>query len=357
MALTRAERLAQSQAKIRNTVHAAVEGVDSLPVSPKGQTQGPAEELSKTPHRDSPAIARIKGSIDLDAAQIVFDDSVLRDSSEYETDDFMLFMQDIRRTRGNMIPIEVAELKEEGIVTGYRLIAGTRRFIAVKKLADHSEVQKLNAALQRIHQTSSKGKGDPLQFSEHDRNPISVKLRANVRVVDDSSFDQLHDVENALRASKSPYSFAIQLKQMMASGRYSTQADLANALGRNAGDVSRMLSLIEKAPEGFWAAVSDPASVTHRDATALLKAFQKPAFITWAKNLAKKSTPTSTVMQRAAEFLARSRPDSSAKALADRIVEKKRGKDFMIHLPAEVPADVRAKAIKYIRELLAGSNT
>jgi ParB-like chromosome segregation protein Spo0J len=355
MALTRAERLAQSQAKIRNTVHAAVEGVDSLPVSPKGQTQGPAEELSKTPHRDSPAIARIKGSIELDVAQIVFDDSVLRDASEYETDDFMLFMHDIRRTRGNMIPIEVAELKEDGIVTGYRLIAGTRRFVAARKLAVAAEVEKLNAALQRIHQTSAKGKGDPLLFSEHDRSPIAVKLRANVRVVDDASFDQLHDVENAQRASKSPYSFAIQLKHMMASGRYSTQAQLADALGRDKGAVSRMLSLIEKAPDGLWSAISDPAALTFRDADILLKAFQKPSFISWSKSLAKKSTRSSTLMKQATESLARPRTEST-KSLADRVIEKKRGKDFAIHIPGEVPSELRAKALKYVRELLSSPN-
>jgi ParB family chromosome partitioning protein len=278
-------------------------------VNQKVQTAGPTRVLEQTL-----AIIGIARSNLIDISAIKIPDGYQRDPSEFETPEFNELVESIRSTNGNMDPIDLREVEGSG-GSKYTLITGTRRLEACKRIGRE-------------------------------------QVLANIRILDDKKADILHDIENAKRAEKRPYSLALQLKAMMESGRYANQADLAQSLGRDAGALSKLIRVISDAPEGFWSSIKDPSEIAYRDIDQLLKAFKVPAFITYVRALAPKSTPVSTLMDKVKAVLAKPKPAAANKSLSERIIEKKRGKDYIIQIPGEVSSELRMKAINYIKELV-----
>lgn len=247
--------------------------------------------------------------------EIILSSVAARSEDEYKSKKYEEIRESIREHGGNLIPIGVAEVLQDGLAT-YHLIYGSTRLAICRELG--------------------------------------VPVLADVRKCSLEMVDKLHDLENAKRSEKSPYSFALQIKHMMASGRYATQDELAETIGRDKSTVSRSVALIDDAPAGFWSAISDPSSLTTPQRNSLIKAFKKPGFIQYAKSLSPKSTPIATVMKRVASLSAR--PDAdAAKSLAERVVENKRGKDYIFKIPGEVPQDIRRKALTMIQALIAGA--
>jgi len=279
-------------------------------VNQKVQTAGPTRRLEQTL-----AIIGIARSNLIDISAIKIPDGYQRDPSEFETPEFNDLVESIRSTNGNMDPIDLREVDGSG-GSKYTLITGTRRLEACKRIG-------------------------------------RTQVLANIRILDDKKADILHDIENAKRAEKRPYSLALQLNAMMQSGRYQTQDELSEVLGRAKSGVSLLIRAISEAPEGLWPAVKNPSDLSYRDFEMLVKAFKVPAFRPYARALSPKSTPASTLMAAVKGLLAKPKPVAPEKTVADRIVEKTRGKNFIIEIPGEVSSEVRMKALKYIKELVA----
>lgn len=278
--------------------------------SQKVQTAGPTRRLEQTL-----AIIGIARSNLIDISAIKIREGYQRDPSEFDTPEFHELVESIRSTNGNMTPIDLREVEGSG-GSKYTLITGSRRLEACKRIG-------------------------------------RKQVLANIRILDDKKADILHDIENAKRAEKRPYSLALQLNAMMQSGRYQNQMDLAETLGRTQGAVSLLTRSISEAPEGLWAAIKNPSEIAYRDIELLVKAYKVPAFAPYVRALAPNSTPVSTLMAKVKALLAKPKPLAAEKSISERIVEKKRGKDYIIQIPGEVSSEVRMKAINYIKELVS----
>jgi ParB/RepB/Spo0J family partition protein len=312
MALSLKERARQAFEREQAASREKGESTPS-PVNQKVQTAGPTRRLEQTL-----AIIGIARSNLIDISSIKIPDGYERDPSEFESPEFQELVESIRSTNGNMDPIDLREVEGSG-GSRYTLITGTRRLEACKRIG-------------------------------------RTQVLANIRILDDKKADILHDIENAKRAEKRPYSLALQLTSMMKSGRYSSQAELADTLGRDQAIVSKAIRLIADSPSGFLSAIKDPSELGFREIDQLIKAYKLPAFIAYARTLSPKSTTTSTLMDKVKQLLAKPKPAPAEKSIADRVVEKKRGKDFIIQVPGEVSSEVRLKAIKYLRELISGES-
>lgn len=277
------------------------------PASSKVQTQGPARML-----RENLTFLPVRKQLQVAVEQVYVPDHYLRHPAEYETPEFAELMESIRQSNGNLDPIDVRFRKDEQGRARYEVIAGTRRLEAVKRL------------------------GLKMVF-------------VNERDIDDAMADFLHDVENAKRAEKRPFSLAMELSSMKKSGRYSSQEELADRLGRDKGDVSRLLSLYDKAPAGLWERVADPIAVRFTDVPAILKAYDKPAFADWLK-AQRKPVSVSTLVAKAKAVCARPKPE---KSVVDKVREVERGDAFHIVLPKALPDDIRAKVLAFAKELAA----
>lgn len=235
-----------------------------------------------------------------------------RHPSEFAGAEWEDFVASIASSKGNIQPIDVRLVR--GGKTPYQIIAGERRF--------------------RAH----------LQLG------LATILCA-VRDLDEERADFIHDTENAKRADKSPFSLAMQLSVMMRSGRYESQADMAGRLGRNRGDISRLLSLYDKAPANLWERIKDPTNLTHREATAIIQAYDKPAFVEWVKHLDRSAvTPVETLVKKAKEVCARPKPQ---KTVIEKIREVERGDAFHIVLPKAIPAKVRKEVLEFAKKRAA----
>lgn len=235
-----------------------------------------------------------------------------RHPSEFAGPEWESFVASVASSKGNVQPIDVRLVR--GGKTPYQIIAGERRY--------------------RAH----------LQLG------LPTVLCA-VRELDEERADFIHDTENAKRADKSPFSLAMQLSVMMKSGRYSSQSDLATRLGRDKGDVSRLLSLYDKAPADLWVRIKDPTSLTYREAAAVTLAYDKPAFVEWVKRLDRSAvTPVETLVKKAKEVCARPKPQ---KSVVEKIREVERGDAFHIVLPKAISAEIRAKVLAFAKDLVA----
>lgn len=272
----------------------------------KVQSQGPARML-----RESLSMMPARKQAQIPVEQLFVPDHFQRHAAEYEGPDFLELMESIRKSNGNLDPIDVRFKSEDGRPR-YEVITGTRRLEAIKRLG------------------------------------LKVVF-ANEREIDDATADLLHDIENAKRAEKRPFSLALQLSSMMKSGRYDTQADLADKLGRNRGVVSTYLAVYDKAPNELWSRVKDPVKLKDADARLLVKAFDKPVFADWVKTLKKTDpAPLATVVRKAKEATARPKPP---KTDIEKIREVERGDAFHVVLPKSLPAEVRAKVLAFAKEL------
>lgn len=304
MIKTREERLAEQLARDKAS------GVLIEPGAPRGaatlekrQTAGATAVLS-----ESVQMAKVKRARDIDIRALFVRDGYGRSAGEFAGPEFEDLKASIAATNGNLVPIIVRPVPVNGEMK-YEIIAGQRRYEACKALG-------------------------------------RATVLADERDLSDADADVLHDIENAKRTDKRPYSQALTFIQMMASGRYATQAALAEALGRTPGPVSQRISLIEKAPAGMWERVVDPETVKDADGRVLLKAYSQPEFLKALKHAGKQI--------KVAELLrwAKAKKDADAgKTVADRIAEKQRGKDFHLVLPGELPAEVRAKIREFARKL------
>ena len=250
---------------------------------------------------------------------ILLDDIVVieglnRDESEFSGPDFDELKASIAKSGMNDFPVELRYTPGKPPGTTYQLVSGHRRYRALKDL----------------------GIG---------------QAYATVRNLDDREMYRLHDIENAKRAAKRPYSLARQLSTMMKSGRYESQTQMAQELERSQGEISLHLALWDKAPHDLWGKVKDPGTIKHAEARALVKAFDKPAFANWVKALrVTEPTPLATVLKKAREVCARPKTE---KTVADRIKEVERGDAFHLVLPKALSAEVRLKVLNYAKKLAA----
>lgn len=276
-------------------------------VAGKQQTQGPARML-----RESLAFMPVRRQMQVAVDQVHVPEHYLRHPGEYETPKFKELMDSIRQSNGNVDPIDVRFKKQSNGAPGYEVIAGTRRFEAVKRLG------------------------------------LKVVF-VNERDVDDAMADFLHDIENAKRAEKRPFSLAMELSSMWRSGRYASQSELADRLGRNKGVVSTYLALFDKAPNDLWSRVKDPVELKDAEARLLVKAYDKPQFAEWVKTLKKTDpAPLATVVRKAKEMTARPKPP---KTDIEKIREVERGDAYHVVLPKSLPAEVRAKVLAFAKEI------
>jgi ParB/RepB/Spo0J family partition protein len=281
-----------------------------LTVTPRAklQTQGPTRMI-----RESLAMMPSRRQTQIPIEQVFVPDHFRRHAAEYEGSEFDELVESMRQSNGNLDPIDVRFKPDEAGRPRFELITGTRRLEATRRLG------------------------------------LSV-IFATEREIDDATADVLHDIENAKRAEKRPFSLAIQLSNMMKSGRYESQTDLADRLGRSKGVVSTYLAVYDKAPNDLWARVKDPIELKKAEAELLVKAYDKPAFSEWVKSLKKTDpAPLATVVRKAREATARPKP---AKTDVDKIRELERGDSFHIVLPKSLPTEVRAKVLAFAKELV-----
>lgn len=253
--------------------------------------------------------------VDLHPTDISLDSIAQRSEDEYSGKDYEDLLTSIKEHGRNLLPIAVAEVMVNGIAH-YHLIYGSRRLRACKELG--------------------------------------LMVRADVLKCSANMLDKLHDVENTKRASKSPYSFALQIKKMRDSGRYgSDQRSIALALGFSPGHISDALSLIDDAPQGLWSVIKDPSSITFGQARTLIKAYKKPEFISYVKALSPGSTPAKTLMGRVALILKK----ADQRPLHERVVLKTRGDKSVIELPADFPERLRMQLLDHAKQLARSSGS
>lgn len=293
--------------------------VDAIPETPreeipdfKEQTLGPTKAIKQ--QFVDPVPAELTTFISLSEIEII--EGLDRDKSEFAGPEFEELKASIQMSGMNDIPVELRYKPGHPPGTVYQLVAGHRRYQALLALG-------------------------------------IKQAYATVRDINDEEMYRLHDIENAKRAAKRPFSLAKQLSTMMASGRYPTQEALAERLGRSTSIVSTYCSLIDKAPNDLWKRVKDPGVLKHAEAELLVKAYDKPLFSDWVKRLDLSGvTPLSTVMKRAKEACARPKAE---KKTVDQVREVKRGDSFHIALPKAISAEVRQRALAAVKQIIAES--
>lgn len=296
-------------------------------VRPPKQTKGAMAAIDQTL-----ALIPVKQVLLISLKELHVRPGYERDPSEFQDPEFFELVDSIRNTGGNTQPIDVREVRGAGHPTLYQIVTGERRVMALRLLNEESK--KAHAA-------------DPSLPKER-----FTQALCNVRVLDEDMADQIHDLENAKRASKRPFSLAKQFSTMMKSGRYPTHTALAERIGRSQGGVSLYLKLYDQAPNDLWKRVKDPAALKHAEAELLVKAFDKPAFADWVKRLdLSGTTPVSTVVKKAKEACARPK---KSKDPVDQVREIKRSKAYLIALPdGLVDPDIRKRALDAVKKIVA----
>lgn len=131
---------------------------------------------------------------------------------------------------------------------------------------------------------------------------------------------------------------------MLDSGEYKHITDLAEAIKTRKQEISDAVNLIDKAPAGMWAKVTNPGSMKTTQVRPLMSAYENSAF---AKAIASCDRVTvEELVQIAQKAL---RPPASKTDVA-RI--GRRGKDYVVLLPTGLAKDVVEEALKAVEEVL-----
>lgn len=270
----------------------------------KTQTKGAAGKLAETIQR-----MPITGQKRLDPSRIRIRSGFERAEAEYHDKEFDELKSSIAASRGNDDPVDVRLLQG---VPGFdaELLAGTRR---------------LRACLD-----------------------LKLDVLANIRDCDDLEADRLHENENKARKNKSPYSRGLQYASMMASGRYKTISELSDNIGTRTPEISEMLSIIQKAPEGMWAKVSDPGNLKTTNLRQLLAAYAKPAFAKALDGYETLSLPE--LLLEANKSLVQPKPVVARDVTKTRLGKLR--KDFIVLLPAGISEDLAKGATEAAKKYL-----
>lgn len=273
------------------------------PLPPKVQRRGAAGAIAQTMMEALP-IDRV---MTLDPRRVRIREGYERADEEYNDTEFKELVESIREARVNISPVDV------------RLISGAPGFDA-----------ELLAGTRRLRACIEAG----------------VSVAANVRRCDNRTADMLHETENKHRKTKSPYSRGIQYKAMLESGEYKGITDLAESIKTRKQEISDAVNLIEKAPAGMWDKVSNPGAMKTTQVRPLMSAYQNPAF---AKGVAAASRVTIDELVQIAQKALRPSP-VAAKTDVARI--GRRGKDYVVLLPAGLGKDIAEEALKAVEEVL-----
>jgi ParB/RepB/Spo0J family partition protein len=271
---------------------------------PKTQTKGAAGKLAETIQR-----MPIIGQKRLDPSRVRIRSGFERAEAEYHDKEFDELRNSIAASRGNDDPVDVRLLPG---VPGFdaELLAGTRRLRACRDL--------------------------------------KLDLLANIRDCDDHEADRLHENENKARKNKSPYSRGLQYAAMMQSGRYKTISELSENIGTRVQEISEMLAIIEKAPDGMWGRVADPGNLKTTNLRQLTAAYAKPAF---AKSLAEHDKLTlAELLVLANKALVQPRPTTSRDTAQTRLGKLR--KDFVVLLPAGITEEVAKGATEAAKKFI-----
>lgn len=178
-------------------------------------------------------VDRILSQRKLDPAQIrVRPDVYNRDTSTFQGKEWDDFVESIRRTGGNEDPIDVRVVDgEEG---QYELVAGERRWRACRE--------------------------------------ADLKVLANIRKLRDESADTLFSIENIKRRGKSYFERGMTFQDLLDSGRYSNQEELARGVHERESTVSEALALVNSLSAEQWNQVDRPSSITQAQGRVLAEA-------------------------------------------------------------------------------------
>src|SRR5690606_5548182 len=206
------------------------------PMPAKVQSKGAAGKLAET----LPQTLPIVGQKLFSSKRVRIREGMQRAEAEYTDAEFKELQQSIEESGGNVMPIDVRVLTG---VPGFdaELLAGTRRLMACQALG--------------------------------------LNVLANIRKCDDRMADRIHEVENKHRKNKSAYSRGLQYSAMMKSGTYASMTELSENIGTRLVEISECIGLIEKAPSGMWAKVTDAGSIGIAHARVLIQAYAKSNFI------------------------------------------------------------------------------
>lgn len=213
---------------------------ENLPVSKKAPKQGVTKLFLQTAIEDLPG----EGNVAMNPHQILVQPWAARDASEYTGESFEELKASIKADGGNSQYIDVRRIESpDGHL--FELLAGSRRLQACKDLG--------------------------------------IKVRTTIRECSDQDADRIHELENQARKNKSVYSQGLRYSQLLQSGRYDDQESLAQALGVAQPNISKAVRLVTAAPPAMWGKVSDPSSLTWRDADVLIEAYKNTGFVAAVK--------------------------------------------------------------------------
>src|SRR3569833_687020 len=105
---------------------------------------------------------------------------------------------------------------------------------------------------------------------------LCIGLLVDVRDLDDRAALIDMDIENRVRADISPYERGMSYRSLLSAGYFTSQADLALALGVSEAQVSRLLRYAEL-PAAVVGAFDSPAAIKEQWAGTLAKRCQDPA--------------------------------------------------------------------------------
>lgn len=273
------------------------------PMPAKVQSKGAAGKLAET----LPQTLPIVGQKLFSSKRVRIREGMQRAESEYADAEFKELQQSIEESGGNVMPIDVRVLTG---VPGFdaELLAGTRRLMACQALG--------------------------------------LNVLANIRECDDRMADRIHEVENKHRKNKSPYSRGLQYSAMMKSGTYASMTELSETIGTRLAEISECMGLIDKAPAGMWAKVTDAGSIGIGQARQLMQAYPKPNFIKKVEQA--QSLDVAELLKLANAAL---RPSTApTNTTSSRL--GKRGKDYIVMLPSGIPKSLAEGAVEAAQRYL-----
>lgn len=287
-----------------DAIDAASNDKDARNEPPKVQTAGASRLIAATV-RDMNIVKTMR----LSSNRIRVREGFARDEAEYQGVEFEELKASIKEDGLNSDPIDVRLI--DG-VPGFdaELLTGTRRLRVCQELG--------------------------------------FDVLANVRQVDDIQADRLHELENKARKSKAPYSRALQYVSMLRSGRYKDQAALASGIGTGKGEISEIVGLIEKAPAGMWAKVSNPGELKTTDLRRLTGAYARPRF---AELVGQKPTFTiKELLDTAAASAVQNKPEKQRDVSVTRVGTLKGNP--VILFPEGVPQEIVKKALEAAKKVV-----
>lgn len=195
---------------------------------------------------------------------------------------------------------------------------------------------------------------------------LGIDLLVDVRDLDDRAAIVEMDIENRVRTDISPYERGMSYRSWLSAGHFSSQADLAAALGVSEAQVSRLLRYAEL-PAAVVGAFDSPAAIKEQWAVALAKRCQDPKTRQLTVRRARESVHSQTHSTPQAVYAALVREGSPSPAgvrSRDQIVQDVAGKPLVrigfrartvhIILPKEkVTPRILKKISDQLRTLLA----